>query len=138
MVYKAYNTWNNMVNRKQRSLDEQKRYLETWNKRLIEAKQKESEGKDTYIMGSKYWEKEVKATSRKIEKLEVAQQSVINLVSRVEDKVGKVTDWSEIHFGSNGMLNGRVNGTCGSTYVETIPAGGYNIQKFHYRVILKK
>lgn len=277
MAYKFYNNWKNLVNRKQRSLDEQKHTLEVWNQRLEKARQEEAEGKKTYGMGVKYWEKEIKSTSKKIEKLEVelktilenipedvqseinrreeifstfsdfisflektwndrderlkkecndwlddemkklkesyhkieeakrqefkemeipeghkrwaeeikfidkvkltyyitpgnkilekagfrdfseydkirtssiedlkkenlenAQQSVLSLVDRVEDRVGKVSNWSNLHFGSNGMLNGRVTGNLGSTYVETIPAGGYNIQRFHYRVLLKK
>ena len=73
----------------------------------------------------------------KKENLENAQQSVLNLVDRVEDRVGKVTDWSNLHLGMNGMLNGRIIGNLGSVYVETIGAGGYNIQRFHYRVLLK-
>lgn len=275
MAYKIYNTWKNVVNRKQRSLNEQRYYLDFWKKRLEEAK------KDEDYKEVKYWEKEIKSTSKKIDKLEAelknimenipedvqaeinereeifttfsdfiaflektwndrdemlkkacnewlveemnnlytswneiyrekddefskmsrsveyknnfeknqakrifmdnakneyyveprnillkkagfnelseyervsentiealkkenlenAQQSVLNLVDRVEDRVGKVFDWSELHFGENGMLNGRVTGNLGSTYVETIPAGGYNIQRFHYRVLLKK
>lgn len=277
MAYKIYNTWKNVVNRKQRSLNEQRSYLESWKKRLEDAKNDEK----TSTFEVKYWEKEIKSTSKKIEKLESelknimenipedvqaeinereeifttfsefitfiektwndrdemlkkacdewlveeinklysswseiyrekdnefyemsrsvkynnnfernqakrifmdkardeyfvkprnillekagfnefseyervnentieslkkenlenAQQSVLNLIEKVEDRVGKVTDWSNLHFGANGMLNGRVTGNLGSTYVETIPAGGYNIQRFHYRVLLKK
>lgn len=274
MAYKIYNTWKNVVNRKQRSLDEQRGYLESWKKRLEKAKQDED------YKEVKYWEREIKSTVKKIEKLEAelktimenipedvqaeinereeifttfsdfisflekiwndrdemlkkacnewlveeinniykswnniyyekdnefyeisksveyknnyernkakrifmnnvkneyftkpidvllekagfnelseyervsehsiealkkenlekAQQSVLSLVDRVENRVGKVTDWSGIHFGMNGMLNGRVTGNLGSVYVETIGAGGYNIQRFHYRVLLK-
>lgn len=277
MTFKAYNTWNNMVNRKQRSLDEASYYVEFYTKRLEEAKQSEGERTSYYI---KYYTKEVRSYSKKAEKLEAelkvimenipedvqseinqrkeifvtfsklisflektwndrdemlkkacdewldeemrklndswtetlnekreefsrmaktaeyktyrekrkaeetfldemrmkyyceprnvllgkagfyevseyervsensiedlkkmnlenAQQSVLNLVERVENRVGKVTDWSDIHFGMNGMLNGRVTGNLGSVYVETIGAGGYNIQRFHYRVLLK-
>ena len=275
MAYKIYNTWKNVVNRKQRSLDEQRSYLESWKKRLEKAKQDED------YKEVKYWEREIRSTEKKIDKLESelntimenipedvqeeinkreeifstfsdfidflektwndrdemlkkacdewlneelnnlydswdklyrtkeyefyemsksanyanafernkakrifmdnaknkyyiyprnaflekagfielseyervsensiedlkkenlekAKQSVINLVEKVEDSVGKVTDWSNLHFGANGMLNGRVIGNIGSVYVETIPAGGYNIQRFHYRVLLKK
>lgn len=277
MAFKFYYSWKNMVNRKQRSLDDEKRYLEVSKEKLEKAKQKESEGTDTYLMGSKYYEKNVKSSSKKIDRLEAelkvimenipedvqseinereeifstfaefisflekawndrdemlkkvceewldveikelkksaseisekklyefremekkeghkswnevrrfmdkveletyiiprnellkkggfhelseyekissntieslrkknledAQQSVINLIERVEGKVGKVNDWSNLHFGMNGMLNGRVTGNLGSVYVETIGAGGYNIQRFHYRVLLKK
>lgn len=277
MTFKAYNTWNNMVNRKQRSLDEASYYVEFYIRRLEEAKQTEGERAEYYI---KYYSKEVRSYSKKAEKLEAelkvimenipedvqseinqrkeifvtfsklisfleetwnkrdemlknacnewlveelkelrkswietkkakreefskmaekveyrtyrerskaedkfldeaemkywieprnfllskagfyelseyervsensleelkkmnlenAQQSVLNLVERVENRVGKVTDWSDIHFGINGMLNGRVTGNLGSVYVETIGAGGYNIQRFHYRVLLK-
>lgn len=277
MTFKAYNTWNNMVNRKQRSLDEASYYVEFYTKRLEEAKQTEGERTEYYI---KRYTKEVRSYSKKAEKLEAelkvimenipedvqseinqrkeifvtfsklisfleetwnkrdemlkracdewldeemrklndswtetlnekrkefsrmaktaeyktyrekrkaeetfldemrmkyyyeprnvllskagfyevseyervsensledlkkmnlenAQQSVLNLVERVENRVGKVTDWSDIHFGMNGMLNGRVTGNLGSVYVETIGAGGYNIQRFHYRVLLK-
>lgn len=278
MTFKAYNTWNNLVNRKQRSLDEAKYYVELYTKSLEETKQTEGERTSYYV---KYYTKEIRSYSKKVEKLESelkvimenipedvqseinqreeifatfsklisfleetwnkrdeklkkacdewltkeintlrdswydievktkkeiidlkskmtfntrremwdfekkimneaemknyieprndllckagfhelseyerissktieelkkgnsedAHQSVINLVDRVENKVGKVTDWSGIHFGMNGMLNGRVTGNLDSVYVETIPAGGYNIQRFHYRVLLKK
>lgn len=274
MAYKIYNTWKNVVNRKQRSLDEQRSYLESWKKRLEKVK------KDEDYKEVKYWEREIKSTSKKIDKLEAelktimenipkdvqaeinereeifstfadfiaflektwndrdemlkracdewlieelnnlynswdklyrtkenefyemlknvdyenafernkakrifmdnarnenyiiprnvllkkagfnelseyervsecsiealkkenlekAQQSVLNLIEKVEDRVGKVIDWSNLHFGSNGMLNGRITGNLGSVYVETIGAGGYNIQRFHYRVLLK-
>lgn len=277
MTFKAYNTWNNMVNRKQRSLDEASYYVEFYTKRLEEEKQTEGERAEYYI---KRYTKEVRSYSKKVEKLEAelkvimenipedvqseinqrkeifvtfsklisflektwndrdemlkkacdewlveelrklydsweetrlekreefnrmaetveyktyrerrkaeerfldeammkywieprnvllekagfrelsefdrvagnsledlkrmnlenAQQSVLSLVERVENRVGKVTDWSDIHFGMNGMLNGRVTGNLGSVYVETIGAGGYNIQRFHYRVLLK-
>lgn len=61
---------------------------------------------------------------------------VLDLASRVENAVGNITDWKRVHF-SGKALNGLVVGTNGTAVVETIEAGGYNIQKLHYRVLVK-
>ena len=65
-----------------------------------------------------------------------AESAIINLIYRVRDAVGTITDWSGVHV-SGGVLNGYVVGTEGRCVVETITAGGYNIQRFHLRVLVK-
>lgn len=60
-----------------------------------------------------------------------------DLVNRITDKVGEIIDASNLSIGAKGNLNGIVKGTEGSVVVETIPAGGYNIQRFHYRTLVK-
>lgn len=62
----------------------------------------------------------------------------IDLLVRVYNVVGNIIDMSDIHIGANGSLNGVVVGEKGRARVETIGAGGYNIQRFHYRVLVKK
>lgn len=59
------------------------------------------------------------------------------LIARVEKKTGKITDASALRVASNAELNGKVIGEKGEAYVETITAGGYNIQCLHYRVLVK-
>lgn len=70
-----------------------------------------------------------------------AKAMVINLYNRVKDITGEVTDWYGIHctYGAHGMptLNGIVYGKEGNAEVESITAGGYNIQRFHIRVLVK-
>lgn len=68
--------------------------------------------------------------------VEDAKNAIINLLYRVRDIVGTVTDWGRLEI-SGGVLNGYVAGTEGRCVVETIGAGGYNIQRYHLRVLVK-
>ena len=99
-------------------------FLESWRKSFIEwAKQDE-----TFKYNS-------------VEQIEeIAAQEVINkkldLVCRIEAVAGKIVDAKYLEIGKNGSLNGRVIGEKKSVYVNTILAGGYNIQCLHYRVLV--
>lgn len=60
------------------------------------------------------------------------------IYSRTSQYVGKLVDMVAIEWGDNGSLNGIVIGEKGdNARVETIIAGGYNIQCEHYRVLVK-
>lgn len=62
-----------------------------------------------------------------------------DLCERIGHVVGEITDCDGLHIGAkSGELNGIVVGTNGKARVETIGAGGYNIQVFHYRVLVHK
>ena len=65
-----------------------------------------------------------------------ADSYVMDLIRRVTKKVGTITDYSDLTV-RGPAINGRITGDRGSTYVDTITAGGYNIQRLHYRVILR-
>lgn len=70
-----------------------------------------------------------------------SEQIILNMLSRVEEKVGVVTDCDGLHVSSDNLgysvINGSVTGTKGSCYIESIGAGGYNIQRYHVRVLVK-
>lgn len=59
------------------------------------------------------------------------------LVYRVKEKTGEITDAGGLQLGMNGEINGTVVGEQGRATVTTIGAGGYNIQCFHFRVLVK-
>lgn len=62
-----------------------------------------------------------------------------DLCNRITAEVGEIIDASGLSIGNQkGELNGIVKGTEGTARVETISAGGYNIQCFHYRVLVHK
>ncbi len=71
-----------------------------------------------------------------------AEALILNLYNRVKKITGKVTDWNYIRLESgNGgfpVLTGFVKGEDGTALVETILAGGYNIQRLHIRTLVKK
>lgn len=64
---------------------------------------------------------------------------IIDLYNRVKKITGEITDWSNIRAeqGTWGftVLNGYVEGKQGRCAVESIFAGGYNIQRLHIRVL---
>lgn len=64
-----------------------------------------------------------------------AKDLVIDLFFRIKDITGEVIDWSGIRF-SGGALNGLVIGKEGRVKIESILAGGYNIQRLHVRVLV--
>ena len=65
-----------------------------------------------------------------------AENAILNLLYRVRNIVGEVTNWGRLEL-SGGVLNGYVEGKEGRCVVETIGAGGYNIQRYHLRVLVK-
>ena len=73
---------------------------------------------------------------RQIEERE-ADMWLINLYNRVKEITGEVTDCSYLHWGGK-CLDGYVVGKAGKAKVETIGAGGYNIQRYHLRVLVHK
>lgn len=65
-----------------------------------------------------------------------AKVMILDLYNRVKAITGEVTDWRGIHA-SGTALNGFVIGKEGRAEVESILAGGYNIQRLHVRVLVK-
>ena len=65
-----------------------------------------------------------------------AKSYVLDIVSRVQKVAGEITDWNLYINGSH--LNGTVTGTRCKVKVETILAGGYNIQCLHNRVLVNR
>ena len=57
--------------------------------------------------------------------------------ARVMDLAGNIIDASDLRIGKNGEINGIVIGDKNKVKVETISAGGYNIQCYHFRVLVK-
>jgi hypothetical protein len=80
----------------------------------------------------------INATDEDIERqcAKDAEYYVLDLIDRVTNKIGKITDYSKL-FVNGPAINGRVFGERGSVYLETIIAGG-PVQRLHYRVLLKK
>lgn len=74
--------------------------------------------------------------------VQAAENLIIDLIYRVRKITGEVIDWSNIRStaGTGGftVLNGTVIGKEGIACVESITAGGYNIQRLHIRVLVHK
>lgn len=69
------------------------------------------------------------------ENVREAESLIIDLYYRINAITGEVVDWSGIRYGGK-ALNGVVHGKLGSVRVESILAGGYNIQRLHVRVLV--
>jgi hypothetical protein len=61
-----------------------------------------------------------------------------DLVNRISKVTGEIQDCKNLYIAGNGSINGHVIGKAAKAKVETILAGGYNIQCLHYRVLVNK
>lgn len=60
------------------------------------------------------------------------------IIERTNKIVGTITDASSLKVGRKGDLNGYIIGMKGTAKVQTIGAGGYNIQCFHFRTLINE
>lgn len=60
------------------------------------------------------------------------------IIERVNAICGVITDASGLRVGAKDDLNGNIIGERGTAKVQTIGAGGYNIQCFHFRTLINK
>ena len=58
------------------------------------------------------------------------------IIERTNAIVGTITNASGLYIGDKGDLNGFIIGERGTAKVETIGAGGYNIQCYHFRTLI--
>lgn len=68
----------------------------------------------------------------------IVEMQKLDILTRAWSKVGRVTKLVMAHIGSDGSFNGFIEGEKGNVRIETILAGGYNIQRLHYRVLVKE
>ena len=59
------------------------------------------------------------------------------IIERTNKIVGQITDASHLYV-QNFELNGLIHGTNGTARVQTIGAGGWNIQRYHFRTLIHK
>lgn len=63
------------------------------------------------------------------------RSKMFDLAQRIGEKVGRITDAAGLHV-QNGEIAGVIYGENGSATIQTIGAGGYNIQRFHFRTLV--
>ena len=66
-----------------------------------------------------------------------ADMWLLDLYNRVVAVTGEITDASGIRWGGK-CLDGIIIGKEGKAIVDTIEAGGYNIQRWHLRTLVKE
>lgn len=83
--------------------------------------------------GSKSWE-ETMIDDLRAEKI----RKYDDIIRRTNEAIGQITDAGGLKVGKAGDLNGYLKGIRGRVSVETIGAGGYNIQCYHFRTLIHK
>lgn len=121
------------------------------NRKEIEAEWREfkQEFKETWGFIVAYTERKQNPETRKselvldIERLKKDLEQEANrkydfIIERTNKIVGTITDASNLKIGVKDDLNGYIIGTKGTAKVQTIGAGGYNIQCFHFRTLINE
>lgn len=79
---------------------------------------------------------DINALDKELEKEK--NNKLLDLMNRVTAITGIITDTTNLKINAKGDIDGIIYGEKGNCKVNTVGAGGYNIQCFHYRVLVKK
>lgn len=79
----------------------------------------------------------------KDKKIELSKREIDNIIecltmetiSIIKDRIGDVVKVNRLEFNSNRGFDGVIEGSKYIIYINTIIAGGYNVQKLHYRTL---
>lgn len=70
--------------------------------------------------------------------IEIHDLMLKELIIMLKDNVGTITEIRRLEYNGNRGMDGTIEGTKGTVGINTILAGGYNIQKLHYRTLIQK
>ena len=132
----AYDEANAAFRCKVRGYYETFTYTDRWGKPR-KGEQKVREGEYEHLRPYSN-ERSLEAAMQQLEKdlNEEANRKYDFIIERTNAIVGEITDASGLSIGSKQDLNGFIVGTRGTAKVQTIGAGGYNIQCFHFRTLI--
>jgi len=94
---------------------------------------------DLYILENINYDYNQKRGTQFLDKLldKEVKSKKVQFIARIEKKSGEIKDVN-LTIGTDGSINGTVIGEEARVNVYSIIAGGYNIQKAHYRVLVKE
>ncbi|MNV67543.1 hypothetical protein D3C71_1603470 [compost metagenome] len=105
--------------------------------RSIKAQEAEFAGSMVLKMADFYDHTERLAWLEKVLERE-KKDKILDLINRINKVVGSIKDASNLSISPTGNINGFIVGDKGKAYIETIGAGGYNIQCYHFRTLVNK
>lgn len=133
---KAYEDARDAFDKKCRGYYEKYEYETKFGKRI--SKRKIRDGEYEYLAPYSNFCREEAIERLKRDLENEANRKYDFIIERVNSICGTILDASGLSVGAKGDLNGVIVGEKGNAHVQTIGAGGYNIQVFHFRTLIKE
>lgn len=112
-------------------------YKNPWNGKEGQHKVKVADGEYEYLRAYTV-ENTLEGATARLEKdlVQEAKRKYDFIIERTNKIVGTITDASNLRIGAKDDLNGYIIGDRGTAKVQTIGAGGYAVQCFHFRTLI--
>lgn len=136
-VRKDKRDWNTLHNYVHDGRREMEKHLKELHLDYSSIRQRENSYAGAVVLRMKDYRDETERLAYLEKELEREKQNkMVDLIQRVNAVVGSMTDAGGLRIDVKGNLNGIVVGEKGKAKVETIGAGGWNIQCWHYRTLV--